>query len=92
MNPTDMTATQLVEAYTTQELSPVEATTAVLDRIDEIDGFCLEIAGLRYRVYADPDGSTHVDLSMGEEGEYVGKVNDQWTGDEEEAAQFILSV
>ena len=38
MNPTDMTATQLVEAYTTQELSPVEATTAVLDRIDEIDG------------------------------------------------------
>jgi hypothetical protein len=60
--------------------------------IDEIEGFSLEIAGLRYRVYADPDGSTHVDLSMGEEGEYVGKVNDLWTGDEEEAAQFILSV
>jgi hypothetical protein len=29
---------------------------------------------------------------MGEEGEYVGKVNDLWTGDEEEAALFILSV
>src|SRR5699024_8653479 len=38
MNPTEMTATQLVEAYTTRELSPVETTTAVLDRIDEIDG------------------------------------------------------
>lgn len=58
--------------------------------IDEIDGFSLEIDGLRYRVYADPDGSTHVDLSMGEEGEYIGKVNDLWTGDEEEAARYIL--
>lgn len=60
--------------------------------IDEIDGFSLEISGLKYRVYADGDGSTHVDLSMGEVGEYVGKVNDQWTADEEEAAKFILSI
>lgn len=37
MNPTDMTAAQLVEAYTRRELSPVDATTAVLDRIDEVD-------------------------------------------------------
>src|SRR5699024_10274794 len=37
MNPIDMTATQLVAAYTAQELSPVEVTTAVLDRIQDID-------------------------------------------------------
>ncbi|HIW45703.1 MAG TPA: amidase [Candidatus Yaniella excrementigallinarum] len=37
MNPTEMTATELVAAYTNQELSPVEATTAVLDRIDDVD-------------------------------------------------------
>jgi aspartyl-tRNA(Asn)/glutamyl-tRNA(Gln) amidotransferase subunit A len=44
-DPTDMTAVDLVAAYGTRELSPVEATTAVLDRIREADGglgaFCL---------------------------------------------------
>lgn len=38
MNPSEMTATQLVAAYTSRELSPVEVTTAVLDRIDHVDG------------------------------------------------------
>lgn len=37
MNPTELTATQLVAAYADGELSPVEATTAVLDRIDDVD-------------------------------------------------------
>ncbi|WP_022869807.1 amidase [Yaniella halotolerans] len=37
MNPTNMTAAQLVEAYTRRELSPVDVTTAVLDRIEAID-------------------------------------------------------
>src|SRR5690625_1490810 len=45
MNPTEMTAVQLAAAYASGELSPVEATTAVLDRIEEQDGelgaFCL---------------------------------------------------
>ena len=45
MNPTEMTATQLVAAYATRELSPVEATTAVLERIAQVDGqlgaYCL---------------------------------------------------
>ncbi|WP_324652331.1 amidase [Georgenia sp. H159] len=45
MNPTEMTAVELVSAYATGALSPVEATTAVLDRIEEADGgigaFCL---------------------------------------------------
>ena len=58
--------------------------------IDTTDGFILEIDGSRYHVYADEDGGTHVDLVM-DEREYLGKVNDQWTGDEEEAARFILS-
>ena len=58
--------------------------------IDEIDGFSLEIDGQKYHVY-DEDGSTHVDLVVGDEREYIGKVNDKWTGDEEEAAIFILS-
>ncbi len=58
--------------------------------IDTTDGFILVIDGSRYHVYADEDGSTHVDLVM-DEREYLGKVNDQWTGDEEEAAGFILS-
>jgi hypothetical protein len=60
--------------------------------IDEIDGFSLEIDGQKYHVYADEDGSTHVDLVVGDEREYIGKVNDQWTGDEEEAAKFILFI
>lgn len=59
--------------------------------IDQIDGFSLEINGQKYHVYADEDGSTHVDQVMGDEREYIGKVNDQWTGDEEEAAGFILN-
>ncbi|MEE6280962.1 amidase [Georgenia sp. MJ170] len=45
MNPTEMTAVELVSAYRAGQLSPVEATTAVLDRIEEADGelnaFCL---------------------------------------------------
>ena len=45
MNPTEMTAVELVAAYGGGELSPVEAAEAVLDRIDEVDGglnaFCL---------------------------------------------------
>lgn len=60
--------------------------------IDEIDGFSLEIDGQNYHVYADADGSTHIDLVVnGEKEDYIGKVNDQWTGDEEEAARYILS-
>jgi len=58
--------------------------------IDEIDGFSLEIDGQKYHVYADEDGSTHVDLVVDAEREYIGKVNDKWTADEEEAALFIL--
>ncbi|MFW6599258.1 amidase [Propionibacteriaceae bacterium Y2011] len=45
MEPTEMTAVELVTAYGAGELSPVEATTAVLDRIEakdaEINAFCL---------------------------------------------------
>lgn len=37
MNPTEMTATQLIAGYEAGDLSPVEATTSVLDRIDEAD-------------------------------------------------------
>ena len=59
--------------------------------IDEIDGFTLEIDGSRYQVYADEDGSTHVDQITSDGKEYVGKVNDFWNGDEKEAALFILS-
>ncbi|MEU5844122.1 amidase [Rhodococcus sp. NPDC047139] len=45
MEPTDMTAVELVSAFSTGELSPVEATKAVLERIaqydPEINSFCL---------------------------------------------------
>lgn len=45
MNPIEMTAVELVAAYRARELSPVEATNAVIDRIEEADGdlnaFCL---------------------------------------------------
>ncbi len=45
MNPIEMTAVELVAAYRARELSPVEATNAVIDRIEEVDGeinaFCL---------------------------------------------------
>ncbi|HLR27591.1 MAG TPA: amidase family protein, partial [Ruania sp.] len=45
MEPTEMTAVELVNAYRAGELSPVEATNAVLDRIeernDELNAFCL---------------------------------------------------
>ena len=45
MNPTEMTAVELVAAYGSGELSPVEATNAVVDRIEQLDGgigaFCL---------------------------------------------------
>ena len=34
----DLTAVQLVAAYHTGELSPVEATQAVLERVDQLDG------------------------------------------------------
>lgn len=59
--------------------------------IDEIDGFSLEIDGQKYHVYVDADGNTNVDQVMGDEREYIGMINDLWTGDEEEAAKFILS-
>ena len=36
MTPTEMTAVELVAAYGAKELSPVEATEAVLARIDEV--------------------------------------------------------
>lgn len=45
MNPTEMTAAELGAAFAAGDLSPVEAATAVLDRIEEVDGelgaFCL---------------------------------------------------
>lgn len=45
MNPTEMTAVELVAAYGAKELSPVEVTNAIVDRIEEVDGeinaFCL---------------------------------------------------
>lgn len=45
MDPTQMSAVELVAAYGSRELSPVEATTAILDRISRVDGelnaFCL---------------------------------------------------
>ncbi|MGC5616739.1 amidase [Georgenia sp. Z1491] len=45
MNPVEMSAAELVAAYASGDLSPVEVTTAVLDRIEEVDGelgaFCL---------------------------------------------------
>jgi len=64
--------------------------------IDQIDGFSLEIDGSRYHVYGDEDNSTHVDLIVSDDGffnerEYIGQVNESWTGDEEEAARFIIS-
>lgn len=37
MNPTEMTAVELVTAYREAVLSPVEATNAVIDRIEEAD-------------------------------------------------------
>ena len=58
--------------------------------IDTTDGFILKIDGQKYHVYVDEDGSTHVDLVVDAEREYIGKVNDKWTADEEEAALFIL--
>lgn len=56
--------------------------------IDATRGFVLEIEGQRYHVYAKK--GTHVDLVVGNKREYIGKVNDSWTGDEREAAEFIL--
>lgn len=45
MNPTEMTAAELVAAYSSGELSPVDATRSILDAIDsgdrEINSFCL---------------------------------------------------
>ncbi|WP_188803247.1 amidase [Citricoccus zhacaiensis] len=45
MDPTQMTAVELVAAYGSRSLSPVEATTAILDRIGTADGelgaYCL---------------------------------------------------
>ena len=57
--------------------------------IDEAHGFSLEIEGQKYHVYANK--GTHVDLVVGDKREYIGKVNDFWTGDEMKAAKFILS-
>ncbi|MGH3871529.1 MAG: amidase [Pseudonocardiaceae bacterium] len=43
--PADLTATELIAAYRSGELSPVEATQDVLDRVDQLDrqvrAFCL---------------------------------------------------
>lgn len=63
--------------------------------IDQIDGFSLEIDGSRYHVYADEEGS-HVDLVLDSEfiwgeREYIGKIDDDGTADEEKAARFIIS-
>jgi aspartyl-tRNA(Asn)/glutamyl-tRNA(Gln) amidotransferase subunit A len=45
VDPADLTATELVAAYRARDLSPVEATTAALARIDRLDqqvnAFCL---------------------------------------------------
>ena len=45
MKPTDMTAVEMVTAFSTGELSPVEAARAVLDSIAEhdraVNAFCL---------------------------------------------------
>lgn len=38
MTPTEMTAVELVAAYGAKQLSPVEATGAVLARIEQVDG------------------------------------------------------
>ena len=38
MTPTEMTAVELVAAYGAKQLSPVEATEAVLARIEQVDG------------------------------------------------------
>src|SRR5205807_5271646 len=37
MNPADLSATELLAGYRSGRLSPVEATQAVLNRIDELD-------------------------------------------------------
>ena len=59
--------------------------------IDTTDGFILEIGGFQYHVYGEDDG-TYIDMLIDDdEGEYIGKVNNQWTGDEEEAARYILT-
>lgn len=58
---------------------------------DESDGFTLEIGEKSYYVYYD--NGTQVELvSDGSRGgrEYVGKISDEWTGDEKEAAAKIL--
>lgn len=58
--------------------------------IDTTDGFILKIGGFQYHVYGEDDG-TYIDMLIDDDdGEYIGKVNDLWTGDEEEAAKFIL--
>src|SRR5699024_12326333 len=38
VEPTEITAVELVAAYSSGELSPVEVASAVLDRIEEVDG------------------------------------------------------
>ena len=59
--------------------------------INTTDGFILEIGGFRYHVYGEDDG-THIDMLINnDEKEYIGKVNESWTGDEEEALNYILS-
>ena len=59
--------------------------------IDTTEGFILEIADCRYHVYGEDDG-TYIDMLTDDGGrEYIGKVNESWTGDEEEALEYILS-
>ncbi|NUL48696.1 amidase [Cellulosimicrobium funkei] len=54
MDPTQMSAVELVAAYGSRELSPVEATTAILDRIDEVDS---GQDGLGAYCLVDPDAA-----------------------------------
>lgn len=57
---------------------------------DESEGFSAKFpSGNLYHVYED--GGTQVDLVKKGEREYIGKINDDWTGDEKEAARWIAA-
>lgn len=65
---------------------------------DANEGFVLDIDNKIYIVYPEADGTTHVDeaTELGipvwqSEKEYLGKINDQWTGNEKEAAKWIIN-
>lgn len=69
----------------------IEVKGMKIDCIDEISGYTLQFPnGEKYNVYGDNEG-TEVDfIAASNEREYVGKVSDDWTGDEGEVAQWIL--